>query len=107
MSSFLVQNFVMRYKATPVIVSTSSKISALNQAFSTQKHVTSNFGVRNVEGSLAMGIVSADLVTKSKSKSKSKALSRKQSKIRKQELMIHVDSRGNYYYAPEEEVANL
>lgn len=56
-----------------------------------------------------MGIVSADLVTKSKSKSKSKskALSRKQSKIRKQELMIHVDSRGNYYYAPEEEVANL
>lgn len=103
MSSFLVQNFVMRYKATPVIVSTSSKISALNQAFSTQKHVTSNFGVRNVEGSLAMGIVSADLVTKSKSK----ALSRKQSKIRKQELMIHVDSRGNYYYAPEEEVANL
>lgn len=105
MSSFLVQNFVMRYKATPVIVSTSSKISALNQAFSTQKHVTSNFGVRNVEGSLAMGIVSADLVTKSKSKSK--ALSRKQSKIRKQELMMHVDSRGNYYYAPEEEVANL
>lgn len=103
MSSFLVQNFVMRYKATPVIVSTSSKISALNQAFSTQKHVTSNFGVRNVEGSLAMGIVSADLVTKSKSK----ALSRKQSKIRKQELMIHVDSRGNYYYAPEEELANL
>lgn len=103
MSSFLVQNFVMRYKATPVIVSTSSKISVLNQAFSTQKHVTSNFGVRNVEGSLAMGIVSADLVTKSKSK----ALSRKQSKIRKQELMIHVDSRGNYYYAPEEEVANL
>lgn len=105
MSSFLVQNFVVRYKATPVIVSTSSKISVLNQAFSTQKHVTSNFGVRNVEGSLAMGIVSADLVTKSKSKSK--ALSRKQSKIRKQELMIHVDSRGNYYYAPEEEVANL